>query len=465
MSYIPKYEYDVFISYASLDDNNKFISSFREKFTEELEKVLPESRGNPPKIYWDVAEVRGDKPISEQILSAVRESACMLVFHSTAYENSTDWCCREYDEFTVDQVGGQKRHWIISLDGNRIKQSGLRGIRSHHYRSFFYIKDGDEYPFSFEEIGVRNSEDLSLNQEVIRLARRVASTLEQMRDETPVKRVVVASSSERWKNYREDIKNWFTQHKFIVTMQSHWAKETPQLEKEAHLAIERCDAFISIAEPESAAKNDPGWDLGQRQLKIAKQLEPPVMLHWLPHEFSKSTDQEIKDLRAEPDVRVETLEIFKGLVKAALGEPFETKVSGRLVDQTQDDSGGFLLVVAKEGDVNSFDSLITYAVNKNLGRDVLFDSGTDESWAQSLKNKIEEYSATALVFADGNCEKEWIDTRLSGAHVMKRDLAVVPQLFCCECPPTPKDPLRFYTPDGCLRIDSGDLSKLDQVFE
>jgi hypothetical protein len=60
MAYVPRYLYDVFISYASADnDVSGLISDFRDKLETRLKAGLNEL--DSPKIFFDVNDVRGDE--------------------------------------------------------------------------------------------------------------------------------------------------------------------------------------------------------------------------------------------------------------------------------------------------------------------------------------------------------------------------------------------------------------------
>lgn len=463
MAYVPKYLYDVFISYASADNKvSGLISDFHDKLLDQLKANLSETE--KPKIFFDVNEVRGDETISDQVLSAVRSSAVMIVFHSRAYERSERWCCREYSEFTDDSVANSAslkgRLHVVSLGNLDVLSSPLTGISARHFRSFFYEKQGKNFAFKPGATEV-NSEDFTLEEEIETMAESIAENLDRMRGDAPVKRIFVASTSAATEWARQSIKNHFHQAGFLVEMLSHWAKEPSVLESEALELLQRCDAFVGIAEPDQP--DDEAWKFGKLQLELAAELDPKIpILRWLPDSDWISQDER-QTLAAAPNVSSGRLETFKDRIRDALGDPEKS------AEQHREDPAaagrGFLLIAASQKDAGSIQPLLNFAKSNNAGRNVWVDTTNGRGdWKKDLKRKLELDPVTGVVFADGACDASWIEGRMRGFDTMRRDLESAPKLGYCLLPPDEKMPPRFYRPTGTIEADHEDLEPLAKLL-
>lgn len=96
MAYIPKYEHDVFISYAH-GDNRDWIS----RFVDRLRSVTRSSLGVEARFWIDENDLRRTRDFSMEIPENLKSSATMILFPSPTYIRSR-YCveeeCRIYRE-------------------------------------------------------------------------------------------------------------------------------------------------------------------------------------------------------------------------------------------------------------------------------------------------------------------------------------------------------------------------------
>src|SRR5258706_4079242 len=102
MAYIPGYAYDIFISYAHIDNrpNSWENLGWIEKFHKDLETLIARRIGRPDsvKIWWDNRRLDGSVLFDHSIEEGIRESAIMICLNSPGYLAS-DYCKKELELF------------------------------------------------------------------------------------------------------------------------------------------------------------------------------------------------------------------------------------------------------------------------------------------------------------------------------------------------------------------------------
>src|SRR4051812_20503115 len=98
MTYLPNYNYDIFISYSHVDNatilgqHDGWIENFYKNLSLMLAKRL--GRIDAVKIWWDNKKLDGSKLFDESIETGIRQSAIMLSLISPGYLAS-DYCRKE----------------------------------------------------------------------------------------------------------------------------------------------------------------------------------------------------------------------------------------------------------------------------------------------------------------------------------------------------------------------------------
>ena len=96
MAFVPHKQNDVFISYASVDnDPDDWVKTFKTNFQQRLDQKL--GRTDASSIWID-DKLRGSKPFDEQLKEQVQQSAILLIVMSPGWLKS-QWCRREFEIF------------------------------------------------------------------------------------------------------------------------------------------------------------------------------------------------------------------------------------------------------------------------------------------------------------------------------------------------------------------------------
>lgn len=102
MAIIPGFEYDIFISYAHLDNVtlNGGQKGWIEQFYGHLKQLLDRRYGRMDmvKIWWDDKKLDGTKLFDESIKSGIEKAAIMICIDSPGYQKSA-YCLQELDLF------------------------------------------------------------------------------------------------------------------------------------------------------------------------------------------------------------------------------------------------------------------------------------------------------------------------------------------------------------------------------
>ncbi|MDC6353589.1 MULTISPECIES: toll/interleukin-1 receptor domain-containing protein [unclassified Robiginitalea] len=112
MAYVPGYEYDIFISYAHVDNicfpdqEDGWIKQFYQNLNLMLARQF--GRMDSVKIWWDTKKLDGSVLFDDSIADGIRKSAIIICLDSPGY-NASDYCKQELGTFrdsaSADKLG------------------------------------------------------------------------------------------------------------------------------------------------------------------------------------------------------------------------------------------------------------------------------------------------------------------------------------------------------------------------
>jgi hypothetical protein len=132
MAVVPGHDYDLFISYAHLDNNDAWVTQFFDQLHKDLtRKVVEQKRLS---IVFDRSEIRGCGVLSADVSEKVRGSAFLLFFLSQSSIQS-DWCFEEFELFHSAHADARQRVFIVELDNLLNNATFLKALKPHPRRS------------------------------------------------------------------------------------------------------------------------------------------------------------------------------------------------------------------------------------------------------------------------------------------------------------------------------------------
>ncbi|MDZ4803201.1 MAG: toll/interleukin-1 receptor domain-containing protein [Bryobacteraceae bacterium] len=104
MPYVPGFNYDIFISYASEDNVDGWVEKFQKHLTEEVGRLV----GRPfsdKSTFFDKIRLQAGQEYPNELDTAARETALLVALVSPNY-SSSPWCFRERREFQKQLAPG-----------------------------------------------------------------------------------------------------------------------------------------------------------------------------------------------------------------------------------------------------------------------------------------------------------------------------------------------------------------------
>jgi len=123
MSFVPGYDWDVFVSYAWVDnqpanprnEKSRWVNTLYQALETYLNKEL--GRSGAVRIFFDQHDLPGNEPLSPEIEAAAASSATLVVVLSKGYLNS-EWCRQEREKFLGprQRAGREGRVFVVLRD-------------------------------------------------------------------------------------------------------------------------------------------------------------------------------------------------------------------------------------------------------------------------------------------------------------------------------------------------------------
>ena len=112
-TYVPGFDYDVFISYSHANNAERWVSKFREKLDARLKERVPPGAT----FFRDAESVQGNEELTPEILGGIRKTAVLVAIVSRAYV-TRPWCQKECLEFMAANAerGSNSRIFPVRYD-------------------------------------------------------------------------------------------------------------------------------------------------------------------------------------------------------------------------------------------------------------------------------------------------------------------------------------------------------------
>jgi len=444
MTFLADYDYDVFISYAHLDDEGErhWISTLIQRLRTEATQRL----GKDLRIWMDHA-LDGNQPVTPEIMKAVQGSATLLIVMSCSYLAS-EWCVKERNAFlrvAGDRVAEGRIFVIEARETNRIEipweLRELKGFR-------FWTQD-PEAGGVIRPLGFVDTNEPAYHSRLLNLSDKLVKKLREL--DAPSKpeprclasspdTVFIARSTDDLDAREEELFGYLTQAGIEILPKSWYPDASEDAFRAAMEAdLERCSVFVQLLGKAHGRKPEFG---GARrypvfQNDVARACGKP-MLQWRdPRDDPAEVADEVHRALLE-DARACGFEDFKrAVVELARRKPVVPKARPAgvsvFVNADRDDlevARGVAEVLAQQG-VECYWPLL---------------EGSPEKTRQDLEDSLKECDGLILVY--GATEPSWVRDQLrQGRKILSQRERALAAMAIYFGPPEQKKEIAVALPD------------------
>src|SRR5262245_32100122 len=258
MSFIPGYDYDMFISYAHLDDQPPAsgLPGWVNILVKKLEAEVRQ-RGIKNFEAWFDRNLAENFPLTPQLKDKINRSAILLVVMSPSYLQS-DWCQREREAF-------------LSLVRNRVAQGCVFVVEAREVHSTNYPSEfGDLVPVKFwvmdpdsdtdRPLGVPSPDEERYYKRLLKLSHLVKNQIELLANKQVLRQeivdiqapptgetVFVARSTEDLEDREDEVRTYLSQFGIGVLPQTLYSQTDPAAFEAAMLKdLNSCKLYVQL---------------------------------------------------------------------------------------------------------------------------------------------------------------------------------------------------------------------------
>jgi hypothetical protein len=390
MAFVPGYQYDLFVSYASVD-NEPFPSAER-GWVDTLVQILTSGSGLAGKLgrreafeWWiDKQHLRGHHEVNSHIPEQVRQSALLLVILSPGYLASK-FCRLELQTFLETSRKKPGRVFVVNREPTveRRRESVPESLRTLRKYEFWELdKNNKPRILGWPQPNPKNPDDRDrlYYQKVEDVCQEIAEKLEELKaelslpvqassssvafsdparthkpasaktvpgDRRPV--VLLAETTDDLLRRRDEVQRYLEQAGIdVLPSGTYYGLSATEYEQSLKNDLAKCSLFVQLLGPELGRRVEGIEDgFGWLQHNIAKQLERPI-LQW--------RGLELTDLRSieEPKQR----QLLQS-AEAMPIEEFKLKIVRSLATQTTKPSSrpSFFFINCDSVDVSEADTI------------------------------------------------------------------------------------------------------------
>jgi TIR domain len=406
MSYVAGYDFDFFISYASVDNDR--VPSADRGWVDTLIGILTSGSGLAGKLgrreaftWWiDEQQLRGNHEADSYIPEQVKRSALFVAVLSPGYAASP-FCQLELETFLKSGGAAPERLFIIHkepLNEQRHKMPEAF-VRPRKYEFYEFDKNNKPRILGWPQPLYNNPEDRPYFMMVEDLCKDLAEKLDELKRETaldskkaevriatpPKPTVLLAETTDDLMRKRDEARRYLEQAGVdILPAGTYYGLGSVDYEKAFLSDLSQSAAFVQLLGPElGRCLRDVPDGFGWLQYQLAKDQQRPI-LQW------RSPD--LRDLQGIEDDRQ------KRLLSTADAMPFEDFkkkiVEAVTKSDTKTERPPFFFIDCDAVDTDNAD-----AIGQNLGSQLDWERPPYEEKpkAQELENEIQ----TGLIDCDG----------------------------------------------------------------
>lgn len=353
MAFVPGYDHDIFVSYAHLDNEpfakqqTGFVSQLVDDLEKSVNRKVAEKGFAKIDIWWDHYALRGNSPVTPEIILGASRSACIVIVASPLYLAS-EWCDKERDTF-INALAGRpdaSRAAICIVQTDLISQDTLpETLRDMKGFPFFKTlgdkkstrplsAERDDDKGDYQDRLVILAQDLSESLKRLKSIKTLGSTSlpasptflasspgkapEEERSNSEIS-VLLAEVTDDLVRARESIKNYLTQSGIKVLPEKKYSRDDPKLHKEQLVAdMRRSRLCVQLLSPLEGADAEYASGLVRFRYETMHNagLDIPIV-QWRDKvlDIESIEDKEYRKFVSEPRVRQDEFSAFRKTVE------------------------------------------------------------------------------------------------------------------------------------------------------
>ncbi|MEM8509310.1 MAG: toll/interleukin-1 receptor domain-containing protein [Bacteroidota bacterium] len=440
MALIPGFEYDIFVSYAHVDNivpvegELGWIAQFHSYLKQMLDKR--HGRVDAIKIWWDTKRLDGGVLFDKEIASGIEKSAIMVCLNSPGYQQS-DYCQQELELFYNKAL--KEPQGLEVRNRPRILNILLNNI--HHKEWPTSLKGTSGFPFHDSE----DQEDLGDPLEVGSVA--FTDKIKEVRDALwelikELQEQPQRGSPEKKEQESEDARFTIFLGEVPDSLRTLSGRVTTELtergyevisgipppypekehEEAVRNALEECDLAVHLLDRYAGRQIDGGNTIWypQRQAEIALESENTPPLLWIPEETDFETVEE-EDYKAFLE-NVEVGKASSGLYEFIRGS--KSTLAAEIVDFAEQIKVSRQVVPSEDEklavllDTHFKDQSYAFDLGKALLENEIqpFINPHEDDPRKNINFLADRIGRVSkMIFLYGKVSKEWVLERMSAA--------------------------------------------------
>jgi hypothetical protein len=440
MALIPGYDYDIFISYAHVD-NAAFpgqTDGWIEQFYKNLNLMLAKRFGrlDMVKIWWDSKKLDGSVLFDHSIESGINKSAIMICLNSPGY-TASDYCKKELDTFykkaqaekTGLKVGDRSRILHVLLNNIPFNQwpaelSGTSGFPFHDAKEAADFGDPVETLSPEFKTQMQNVRDAVWNLLNDFPKEQTAETVLQQtkpEEEKDVFTIFIGEVADTLRTSRKRIIIELEKKGFKVLAGIPPPDEAVAHEQATNEALEKANLSIHLLDefPGREIAGDPDTNYPQKQTGLALKTGKPQMI-WVPAgtDFENIDDEKYKLFLHELETGKTSAKGYE-FVRSS-----KSTVAQEIIDFAEQVKAQLRVNKADKGklsvllDTHFNDQLYALDLSRILVENQIqpFINPQEDDPKKNINLMGERLSQVKkLIFVYGTVSKEWVLERMSAA--------------------------------------------------
>lgn len=461
MALIPGYEYDIFISYAHLD-NATFPGQedgWIKQFCNNLELYLAKRFGRMGmvKIWWDSKRLDGAVLFDDSIADGIKKSAIMISLNSTSYEAS-DYCKQELETFYNKaksdgiglNIGNRSRIFHLLLNNVPYQQwpkelSGTSGFPFHDAEDPEDIGDCVETTSDAFKKEMRNLRD-AIHKILTDFPKEqvITDTLEELKsiEEDDAFTIYIGAVSQTLRSPRKRIIAELEKKGFKIIAEIPPTNDAEAHDKAVKEAIQKAELTIHLLDQYEGSEI-PGTGTSfypQKQAEIAMETTAPQMI-WMPSEIDYDEVEEpsyktfLENIEAG-NVFEKKYEFIKGPKSSLANEiiVMTEELKDKKHDQIADEGPLSVLLDTHFNDQIYAMDLSKALLQNNIQPYINPQEDDPRKNMEMLSQRMSQVKK--LVFLYGNSSKEWVIERMNAAlQLMLKNNYPIEDFFIYMAPP------------------------------